>query len=246
MFPFKPNPMRDISNSFGTLYQPIKAFVIFEKEATDKRIYVESYDFDKKGFPINSHPLSLNESKQLAKALDISDFLKRSFLKPTGLLPKNVLYLNPDQDGFAIWHTPAQKRNLYFVESLKIQNGEFSLPPLLWKASKKRLSVFALNSNSAINEQSPLYHAPFFNLYKNGEVCMGTVSINIQSDCSLEEFITQWENNFFNSYFSHLIMKQSPVKGNLIQLWQKLFKTQKEFPLKCLTKNGFTLKDLLS
>lgn len=238
--------MKDITTSFGALYLPLKAFVIFEKKSDDKAIYIESYDFDKNGFPINAHPLSLKESTALANALATSEMLKHSFLKPTGLLPKNLLYLNPEKDGYAIWYTEAQKVKLYFVESLGIPNGLASIPPLIWKASKKKLSVYAINSTTNINEQSQLLHAPFFNIYKNGEVCMGTVAVKIKLDCSLEEFITQWQNYFFNSYFSHLIMEKSPVKGNLIQLWQKLIKNQKDFPTKCLIKNGLTLKDLLS
>ncbi|OXA73772.1 PRTRC system protein B [Flavobacterium aquidurense] len=238
--------MKDITAQFGTLYNPIKAFVVYQKETADKTMYVEAYDMDKNGYPINAHPLNLKESTQLASALDTSEKLTRKFLKPSGLLSKNLLYINPDHDGYAIWYTPAQKVNLFFVESLGIANGKASVPPLLWKASKNTLYIYAMNTDTNINELTALYNAPFFNLYEDGKVCMGTVSVSIKADCLLEEFIREWEQYFFNSYFSHLIHKQSPVKGNIIQLWQRLVNTPKPFPMKSLLKNGLTIKNLLS
>jgi PRTRC genetic system protein B len=238
--------MKDITATFGTLYHPIKAFVIYQQEAAAKSIYVEAYDMDKNGFPINAHPLSLRESTKLANALHTSEERKHNFLKPMGLLPKKVLYINPCHDGYAIWYTPPQRVDLFFVEGLGIPNGSASLPPLLWKASKNTMWIFAMDSDSDINEQTPLSFAPFFNLYQDGRVCMGTVAITIKADCLLEEFTALWQQYFFNSYFSHLIGDKSPVKGNIIPLWQSLIGSRKQFPLKSLIKNGLTIKKLLS
>lgn len=238
--------MKDITQTFGTLYNPVKAFVVYQKDTAEKSIYVEAYDMDKNGCPINAHPLSLKESTQLASALDTSDELTRKFLTPSGLLPKNVLHLNPAHNGSAIWYTPAQKVSLFFVEGLGILNGEAFVPPLLWKASKNTLYIYAMDTDSQIKEQTALYHAPFFNLYTDGRVCMGTVKVDIKADCHLEDFMQSWEQYFFNSYFSHLIGNTSPVKGNIIQLWQKLVITTKPFPIKSLLKNGLTIKKILS
>ena len=238
--------MKDITQKIGTLYNPVKAFVVYQKNSAEKSIYVEAYDMDKNGCPINAHPLSLKESTQLASALDTSEELTRKFLKPSGLLPKNVLHLNPDHDGYAIWYTYAQKVSLFFVESLAIPNAEAFVPPLLWKASKNTLYIYAMVADKIINEQTALYHAPFFNLYNDGRVCMGTVKVDIKADCHLQDFMQSWEQYFFKSYFSHLIGNTSPVKGNIIQLWQKLVGSGKPFPIKSLIKNGLTLKKLLS
>ncbi|MFH6943475.1 PRTRC system protein B [Flavobacterium sp. FlaQc-50] len=238
--------MKDITQQFGTLYNPVKAFVVYQKTSAEKSIYVEAYDMDKNGCPINAHPLSLKESTQLASALDASEELTRKFLKPSGLLPKNVLHLNPEHDGSAIWYTPAQKVSLFFVESLAIPNAEAFVPPLLWKASKNTLYIYAMVADKIINERTALYHAPFFNLYDDGRVCMGTVKVDIKADCHLQDFMQSWEQYFFKSYFSHLIGNTSPVKGNIIQLWQKLVGSGKPFPIKSLIKNGLTLKKLLS
>ncbi len=237
--------MNDITATFGTLYHPVKAFVVYEQKGQDKNIYIESYDMDESGVPTNAHPLSIRESTALAKALDSSAELKRSFLKPEGLLPRNVLYINPDHNGYAVWHTPQRIVNLLFVEGLSIPNGKVNIPALLWKASKESLYIYALKNATEMDEQVLLYHAPFFNIYKDGKVCMGTVNIKISPDCQLEIFMQQWETYFFNSYFSHLMQEHNPVKGNIVQLWQSLINTRKKFPAKTLIKNGLTIKQLI-
>lgn len=236
--------MNDITQNFGTLYRPVKAFVVYEEGSADKRHYVESYDMDDSGCPTNAHPLSVREATALAKALDTSEELQRNFLKPEGLLSKNVLYINPTQGGYVVWHTPKQRVQLYFTDSLKIPNGITSIPPLVWRASKDTLWLYALADAAEISAQTPLYRAPFFNLYNDGKVCMGTVKIKIPADCLLEEFIAKWQRYFFESYFSHTI-GNSPVKGSIIQLWQKLVNTKKQFPEKSLMETRYTLKKLL-
>jgi len=238
--------MKNITDNFGTMYTPVKALVVFQNNNAERNTYIESYDINTNGYPINAHPLSLSESSALANALDTSDELKRNFLKPSGLLPKNVLYINPDHDGYAIWYTPAMEAALFFIDKLGIPNGKAAIPPLLWKASRKDLYIFALDSIEAIEEQTPLCRAPFFNIYDDGRVCMGTVSVDVQPDTLLQEFMQLWESYFFNSYFSHLLGGKSPVQGNIIQLWQSLVGSGKEFPVTELVKNGITLKRLLS
>ncbi|KGO93620.1 PRTRC system protein B [Flavobacterium subsaxonicum] len=238
--------MKNITDNFGTMYTPVKALVVFQKNDPQGSTYIESYDMNANGYPVNAHPLSLTESAALANALDTSDELRRNFLKPLGLLPKNVLYINPDYDGYALWYTPAMEVALFFLDKLAIPNGKAAIPPLIWKASKKELYIFAMDGVEAIEEQTPLYRAPFFNIYDDGRVCMGTVSVDVRPDCLLQEFMQLWESYFFNSYFSHLLGGKSPVRGNIIQLWQSLIGSGKAFPIPELVKNGRTLKKLLS
>ena len=105
--------------------------------------------------------------------------------------------------------------------------------------------VFALATDRRPTEKTALYHAPFFNVYEGGNVCMGTVDVNIKNSASIEEFTTAWEDYFFNSYFSHLMEDHNPIKGNCISLWKKLIQTGEAFPKEVLKKNNRTLKNLL-
>jgi PRTRC genetic system protein B len=238
------NPHTDITETFGTLYHPVKALLIYNNHEKEKHGYVEAYDIDTNGSPINAHRLSVRESIALAKALDTTEELKRTFLKPTGLLPKNVLYINPDRNGYVIWYTPPQKQGLYFRSDLGIINGKASLPALIWRANRTSLWVYALTDENNITTQTPLFRAPFFNIGQDGKVCMGTVNVNLPANCGLEEFISTWQDYFFNSYFSHLL-DGNPVKGNIVQLWQGLVGKRKAFPTEELTAHSFTLKKLI-
>lgn len=237
--------MTDRTEHFGNLYQPVKALVIFKKAANDSDFYIESYNMDNKGMPVNGHPLSVKESNTLAKALMVNEKKSQGYLIPQGIMPANVLHINSNADGWVIWHTPAQKRRLLFSPSLEIPSGKALVPALLWKAGKGSLQVFALDVND-LSLQSTLYKAPFFNVYTDGRICMGNVRVHIPSDCCLEKFMQLWEAYFYDSYFSHTIHGESPVKGNIIQLWKSLIKSGAPFPTDKLNPTKYQLQHLLS
>lgn len=237
----------DITENFGTLYHPKSALVFYQSNGLDKEVYVEHFDMDKNGTPVNAHPLTEREAGALAKALTTEKQKQSAFLKSEGILPTNILHINPSRDKEAvIWYTKAQKRTLYFVDGLKIPNGTANVPPMVWQATKNSLRVFALASGRRPTEKTPLYFAPFFNIYEDGRVCMGSVTINIKNSTSLEEFTHAWEDYFFNSYFSHLLGSRSPIKGNCVSLWKDLIETGNSFPMEVLEEHTTTLKNLLS
>jgi len=136
------------------------------------------------------------------------------------------------------------KKQLYFTENLEISNGRAEVPAMLWFANKRSLKIFALSSNQRPTEKTSLFYAPFFNVYENGNVCMGTVDVHIQNSTSLEEYIKNWENYFFNSYFSHLMNEHNPINGNCVSLWKSLINTDKPFPKEILRTANRTLKNL--
>lgn len=237
--------MNDITENFGTLYHPKSALVFYQTKGMNPDTYVESFDMDKNGNPINAHPLTIREANQLAKALKTAKEEKELCVKSEGIISNSILHIDAIQNK-VIWFTKAIQRELYFSESLGIRKGMANIPTMLWIANKNNLSVFALNSNCRPNENTKLYHAPFFNVYKNGNVCMGTVDVQMKKIASLEEFTIAWESYFFNSYFSHLMQNYNPIKGNCVTLWESLVNTNKAFPKEVLKKSGKTLKDVLS
>jgi PRTRC genetic system protein B len=237
---------KDITASFGTLYHPKSALVFYEAKTADNDVYVEHFDMDKNGNPINAHPLTEREAKALAKALQTEKDKDNAFLKSNGILPTNILHINPNKDkSTVLWYTKSQKRQLYFVNGLDIPSGMAFVPPMIWYANKNSLSVFALASDRRPTEKTPLYFTPFFNIYEDGRVCMGSVNIKIKNSASVEEFTEAWEDYFFNSYFSHLLGQDSPITGNCVNLWKDLVQTGKPFPKEVLKKNNKTLKYLL-
>lgn len=239
--------MKDVTQNFGTLYYPTTALVFYQNDDRNKDTYVEYFDMEKNGNPINAHPLTEREAKILAKALitKTQRGKKQDFLKPNGILPAHVLQINPSENGSVLWFTKSMKRQLFFTENLEIPNGMAEVPAMLWSANKRSLKIYALANNRRPSENTPLFFAPFFNVYENGNVCMGTVDVHIQNSTSLEEFIKKWEDYFFNSYFSHLMNEHNPINGNCVNLWKSLINTEKQFPKETLKKVNRTLKNLL-
>lgn len=139
--------MKDITQDFGTLYHPLSALVFYQTKGSSKATYVEHFDMDKNGNPINAHPLTEREAKVLAKALNTEKEKSKAFLKSNGILPTNVLHINPSENGTVLWYTKARKTKMYFTESLEIPNGTAEAPAMLWYASKQSLVVFALDKD---------------------------------------------------------------------------------------------------
>ena len=240
--------MKNITQDFGTLYYPTTALVFYQNDERNKDTYVEYFDMDKNGNPINAHPLSENEAKILVKSLTIKTQKEKNqdFLKPNGILSTRILQINPNaENGSAIWYTKSMKRQLYFTENLEIPNGMAEVPAMLWFANKRSLKIFALANSRRPTEKTELFYAPFFNVYEDGNVCMGTVDVNIQNSNYIEEFIEKWEDYFFNSYFSHLMNEHNPINGNCVNLWKSLINNDKPFPKEALKKANATLKNLL-
>lgn len=239
------NEETDITDNFGTLYHPKSALVFYETEGYNPDGYVECFDIDRNGNPINAHPLTVREAQRLSKMLNIQNKKDKDFLRPDGLISENILFTDASDNGKVIWFTKAQERQLLFTEKLSIPNGSANVPPLVWCANKQGMKIFALETNQRPSEETPLFHAPFFNVYESGNVCLGTVDVNIKSSASLEEFTEKWEEYFFNSYFSHLVNSHNPINGNCVNLWKNLIQTKEAFPTDILINSNLTLKNLL-
>jgi PRTRC genetic system protein B len=238
--------MENITALFSEIYLPKKALVVYQSELHNEQVYVEAYDINRQGKPVNAHPLSVAETIQLAETLQSGTELRTSYLKSKGLLPDKVLHIDTALNGHALWHTPEQEVDLLFVNSLNIPSGRAFVPPLLWNANKAGLALYALKSQRKPNLKTPLFRAPFFNLHNDHRVCMGTVDINMENTACLEDFMAQWEHYYWNSYFSHMIAGISPLKGNIIQLWQKQVNNREKFPLDVLLPVNKTVKDLIA
>jgi len=248
--------MKNITQQFNSQFEPFKALLIYRHETgndvtnsyvsdRETAIYVESYDIGRQGQPINAHPLTVKEMSALNELLQATQELKGGYLKSRGIFPSKVLYVNYGANGYAVWHTPPQVTNLFFADSLGIPSGKAKVPAMVWKATADKLMVYGVKGKTKPTAQTALYHAPYLNIYNNGNVCMGTVKIDIRRNTCLEDFMSHWENYFFNSYFSHSINGGSSTKTDTKELWRTLMETGTDFPPEELRKNGLTLKQLI-
>ncbi|WP_060868921.1 PRTRC system protein B [Chryseobacterium indologenes] len=234
--------MEDITNSFGTYFDPISALVFYRGNRGYNETYVECFDMEN-GIPVNPHPLTVNEGKRLAKALQV-DEENLNLLKSDGIVNSNLLSFDA-KSATIVWHTRAQFRELFFNNHLGIQSGKAHTPPMVWVADREKLKVFALSTSRKPTINTPLYNAPYFNVYVDGSVCMGTVDISTTETGSVDQLMKLWENYFFNSYFSHLMYDHNPVNGNCVMLWENLIDNGKLFPTEMLVKTSKKLKDIL-
>ncbi len=237
--------MKNITQRLEQLYLPLKALVIYQPLSEQDGVYVEAYDIHNDGSPINAHPLSQLETIALAKCLNTVNEVQTNYLECKGLLPEKLLCLN-NRLGYAVWQTPEQQVSLHFVEGLTIPSGMANVPAMVWKADRNKLSVYALKNNRKPKSETQLYHAPYFNVFSDGGVCLGTAEMDVCSVDGLEDFMNSWEQVFWNSYFSHLNGGHSPVNCNIVQLWQDLVATGNPFPTEVLIKSGKTLKELIT
>jgi len=243
--------MENITHHFERKYTPFKALLLYEgsegteEHATDNGFYVESYDIGRDGRPINAHPLSSAEMKDIALLFKGSAEMYNGFLKSHGIMPPNVLSIDPKHTGTIVWYTPPMSADLFFVDRLGIPCGKASVPALVWKATRSSLSVFALKGKRKPDTRTPLYHAPFFNIGGGGAVCMGTVDIQIDGQTFLEDFIALWQQYFFGSYFSHMLEGGGLTSQNIVQLWQGLVGSPKAFPEDVLMRTDLTIQSLI-
>lgn len=237
--------MNNVTNDFLQYYQPRTALLIYQHAAKADEYYIESFEIDSTtGQPINAHPLSNAEATALGKRLNAAQEKHTGFLVPDGLMPDNVLYVNPRGEGMVIWHTPPMKQTLFFTENVGIKDGAAYVPALLWQASKTQLRIFALKGEKRPTASTSLYHAPLFNTGNDGGVCIGDVNMKSLTNVSLNAFLTAWQEFFFNSRFSHL-NGHLPVSVNPKELWNGLIESGEPFPTDLLISTKTTLKSIL-
>lgn len=131
----------NITHNFGVLYYPTSALVFYETDDSNPDGYVEHFDIDGNGQPVNAHPLTVREADRLAKSLMIHSRKEKDFLKPNGVMSENVLYIDSAENGKVIWLTRGQKRPMLFTEKLFIPNGSAEVPSLLWCANRQGMKI---------------------------------------------------------------------------------------------------------
>jgi PRTRC genetic system protein B len=111
-----------------------------------------------------------------------------------------------NSSGVLLWWVPAAPRELMFgvrvtaAAGIQKLNGQaIPQPPLLMLTQGRTLYVFALAENKRPDVNTKLYKAPYWNMFENGQMCMGTVKLPDVIDAQHPEAIT---DRFFRSNFS--------------------------------------------
>lgn len=155
------------------------------------------------------------------------------------LLPENVLAKGRD---YLVWYAKPQKRCVWFkCKEFGDVSGPVDHPGLVFIVSKNQWYVFAINGDERPTADTPLFVAPYFNVWDGGHICIGNLDLpkgNMRFDTAA------WEECFFRSYFTHPNVHTNggltKYRGGIFALWRALLKGR-VFPQKSLVPYDQTL-----
>jgi PRTRC genetic system protein B len=142
-----------------------------------------------------------------------------------------------------MWWTPAQMRPMFFGSpdgKMATLNGlSFPQPPLVFLSDEHTLSVRAVKKSQRPTANTKLYVAPYWNVYEDGSICLGSTPIPTSPSIST---MPQWERAFFESEFTHPNGAQriTAHKGGFAGLWDALA-GKDQFPTRYLVDAKQTL-----
>jgi PRTRC genetic system protein B len=159
---------------------------------------------------------------------------------PSGAIPVNLLYADTRKGSEKyIWYNPPRKRVMYFTDAVKVPDGEYHVPGVIYVAGEGRLMVYAFTGKSP-SPDAKLYDAPFFNT-SDGGVCLGTATLKRPTTPTYSGIMTYWEDRFWLSKFSHA--GGNSTKSGLVSSTKAA--ADKPFDTNELKPTGKTLKSLL-
>ncbi|GGB70866.1 PRTRC system protein B [Deinococcus soli (ex Cha et al. 2016)] len=188
----------------------------------------------------NGH-VELNNAHEVTDDL-ISTLMRMVDRRPLTLVGDHVVALSHDA---CAWFVPARTRTLFFSPDrdkavAELSGRSFPQPPLLFISRGRGLSVYALQHNEKPTASTPLYRAPYYNVFDTDSVCTGAVTIPGGGDPAHTE---AWELAFFESNFTHVSGNQKRWQsgGTHKELWEEA-ERRGEFDPAWLVPAGKTLE----
>jgi len=167
-------------------------------------------------------------SSRPVSAVDIASAMTRDLVLTSGLLPADTLWWTRTREGnqIALWRKPQLTRLALQVEAFKPpERFHVPAPGLVFICHSRRPPlVYAAKRRPRSNEDM-LYHAPFYNIFRDGRVCPGT------HDFPEEPALIP--SSFFESLFSltgDTLDRSTRHPNSLQALWEEL-DGKKKYPL---------------
>lgn len=175
-------------------------------------------------------PLGNNVIKDIAMT-----FLKSNSVKMdmSGFIPEHILYgTNTPGRTVVMWYRPGMKRSLNFSSHLGIKGDSFIYTPAcLYLVINRNLYIFGLMSNERPTLSTKLYNAPYFNIYSDGRVCLGTADVGKVKARTFQKEAERFESAFYRAE-QNGGNTDRVCKLPLTKLWSTLIKKPVPFPSK--------------
>jgi len=198
------------------------------------------------------HPIAIGEDgaatiapgkllKREALEAALGDLALGAGAQPYRFTEASVIASGP---GMTAWFTPSRARHMVFAGGGLRGDGVATQPAMLWIATPNDLHVFALGSDARPEKDAPVFHAPHYNVWKGGRLCIGSA----KKPDSLDP--QAWEEMFYASAFTHPndgADWQTRQRGGPAALWKKLLKeaATKPFPNAVLAPTGATVAQII-
>lgn len=235
--------MSEFSDLLKSRLQPTDAIIFYKptmKVGGKEGSFVEHRPIEE-GQLGAGKPLEIDTLAKIMKT--VSKYVHRNTALVTlhGRVPSNLLYTNTSMESHKlIWWRGPEQRMMYFSDSLGIENGKMWVPGLIYVASGRKLSVYAFKGSKP---KDTLYMAPFFNVYNDGGICLGSAKVKKPKENTFENWIAYWEDMFWKSEFAAIIAS-NPVRKNLAVVTKECIATGKPFPTNELVKINKTFNSL--
>lgn len=201
--------MNKITTQITAMMQPKAALIAYEN-SEEKSCFLELRTINDKGQMSEGMPVTYDFMNSLAE-----NFSQVHNGTPYGILPDNLLYADSRKGREKyIWHTPPQRRMMYFKQTLHIENAEYNLPGVVYVVANDKMEIYAYKGDKP-DERTELFAAPFFNV-SGASVCLGSANLEKPTNPTYTDLLDYWEKRFWLTEFSHLGSGGNPTKSNLV------------------------------
>jgi len=203
--------MNKLTKQLKSLMRPVAALIAYQSDKEDSDHYfLELRPIDESGRMREAIPVTYAFMNEIAM-----NYSESHGGTPSGRIPTNLLYADTRKGSEKyIWYNLPQKRMMYFIPGLQIDNAEYYIPGLVYMVKDNKFYIYAF-TDKVLKDNTELYAAPFFNTTQE-KVCMGITRISKPDNPSYTELLDYWEKKFWLSEFTHLGGQGNPTKSNLV------------------------------
>lgn len=212
-----------------------KYCIVYYSDSNDNNCYFQFHKISDRGTLLYGKPLYEDTLRGLLKSVEIKN-KNDWFIKDR--IKHNILSLSLDRKR-VVWCVKRPKEYLHFSNDVK--SGLYFLPTIIFTLENNDLSVFALKK---VGDNSILYHAPFYNVYKSGNVCMGNVKLEFNR-YEINHIIEQSQKAFFGSLFTHTNNGNIIENIDFVRYMNSICNTNKPFDNNYLKSTSIKLSTLL-